>query len=76
MITEELRKTKLVGRNCIAHHLQSYSSTPELRLDVENGTCLCAKHHDLFHKTYGYGGNTKAQFEEYKKEYVLPNFLS
>lgn len=51
-----------------AHHLDSYSRGNELNYDVNNGVCLCKNCHCIFHKTYGYGDNTKAQYLEFKKE--------
>lgn len=51
----------------IAHHLNSFDSHPELRFDVENGVTLCEHHHKDFHSLYGYGKNTKKQFNDYTK---------
>ena len=48
-----------------AHHLDSYSSHKEKRLDIDNGITLCENCHKDFHKKYGYGENTKEQFEEW-----------
>ena len=51
-----------------SHHLESYNSNKELRLDLNNGVCLCEKCHKEFHKLYGYGNNTKQQYIEFKKK--------
>lgn len=53
-----------------AHHLDSYSTHPEKRLDVNNGITLCNEcHHPSisgsFHNLYGTVKNTKEQFSEY-----------
>ena len=53
------------GGNLIAHHLESYDVNVELRLVVSNGITLCEKHHIEFHKKYGYGNNTRIQFEDF-----------
>ena len=48
-----------------AHHIEDYSSNPELRTDVRNGACLCKKHHKLFHRIYGIKTNNINQFKEF-----------
>ena len=53
-----------------AHHLDSFASNINRRLDVSNGVTLCNKCHDprqpgSFHNIYGTVNNTKAQYEEY-----------
>ncbi len=53
------------GGNLIAHHLESYDINIELRTVVSNGITIDENCHDLFHKIYGYGNNTTAQFEEF-----------
>jgi len=68
------------GYNCVvcgkhggdlnAHHLEAYDSNAELRFSVDNGVTLCPDCHILFHKAYGFGGNTKEQFDEWVK--VIP----
>lgn len=49
----------------VAHHLDSYSEHPEKRTDPNNAVTLCDTCHKDFHHIYGYGKNTKEQFEEY-----------
>jgi hypothetical protein len=51
-----------------AHHLNGYDSFPEQRLILLNGATLCEPCHIAFHRLYGYGGNTKEQFEEFKNK--------
>lgn len=48
-----------------AHHLDGYNWYTEGRTDINNGITLCEDCHMNFHNTYGYGNNTKEQFEEY-----------
>jgi hypothetical protein len=61
------KAANLSGRNCIAHHLESYRSRPELAKELSNGVCLCSDCHIKFHKNYGFGGNTAQQFNEFVK---------
>lgn len=49
----------------IAHHLESYSASFDLRLVLNNGICLCRSCHNRFHHKYGRNNNTKKQFEEF-----------
>ena len=53
------------SRNCIVHHLDGYEWCIEKRCDDTNGITLCESCHKNFHLKYGYGGNTKEQFEEW-----------
>ena len=53
------------GGNLVAHHLNGYNWDKEHRTDVNNGITLCETCHKKFHKQYGYGNNTKGQFEEF-----------
>jgi hypothetical protein len=61
-----------------AHHLYSFSSSPDQRHDLNNGITLCSHHnedndscHILFHKLFGFGNNTKEQFVDYVKNYLF-----
>lgn len=51
----------------VAHHLDGFNLFPEKRFDVDNGVTLCDFHHISFHSNYGFGNNTKEQFEEFKQ---------
>lgn len=51
-----------IGGILHAHHLDGYNWCESRRLDDSNGTLLCEDCHFLFHKEYGYGGNTEEQF--------------
>ncbi|ABR48578.1 conserved hypothetical protein [Alkaliphilus metalliredigens QYMF] len=53
------------GRNLVAHHLDGYNWCVEKRFDVKNGVTLCEICHKAFHHNYGYGNNTKEQFQEF-----------
>lgn len=48
-----------------AHHLDGWNWCKEKRFDVSNGVTLCKCCHTDFHKKYGYGNNTKWQFDDY-----------
>jgi len=48
-----------------AHHLNSWKDFPDQRYIVSNGLTLCVKCHKLFHKQYGWGNNTKEQYQEF-----------
>lgn len=51
--------------NVVAHHLDGYDWCKEKRTDETNGITLCETCHKNFHSIYGYGKNTKEQFEEW-----------
>ena len=52
-------------REMHAHHLEAWNRAPDLRYDVSNGITLCQKCHMRFHYAYGFGDNTREQFEEW-----------
>lgn len=64
------------GHNLNAHHLNGYNWDKEHRTDVNNGVTLCKNCHDKFHNIYGYGDNTKEQFEEFYKDEFNKNLKS
>lgn len=53
------------GGKLVVHHINNFSEFEELRTVVDNGIVLCEDCHNLFHKKYGYYGNTYEQIEEY-----------
>lgn len=55
------------GGDLNAHHLNAYDAYESERYRVDNGVTLCPKCHIQFHKAYGFGGNTKEQFQEWLK---------
>lgn len=61
------------GGKLVAHHLNSWDSFPEERFSEDNLVCISEELHKEFHSIYGYGNNTKDQYNEFKvrkrKEY-------
>jgi hypothetical protein len=48
-----------------AHHIASWDIHPDLRFDVSNGACVCWPCHERFHSEFGYGRNTREQWDIY-----------
>jgi len=48
-----------------AHHIEGYAEDKELRVEVNNGVCLCIECHNCFHKIYTKKNNTKEQYNEF-----------
>ena len=59
------------GGNLNAHHLNGWNAFPEQRFDLDNGVTLCTDCHKEFHSQYGYGDNTREQFDEYAASKTL-----
>lgn len=55
------------GGNLNAHHLNGYNWDKDNRLNVDNGVTLCDKCHNEFHEYFGYGNNTKEQFDSWMR---------
>lgn len=53
------------GGNLVAHHLDGYGWCIEKRTDIDNGVTLCEQCHTDFHSKYGYGNNTKSEYDEW-----------
>ena len=53
------------GGQLEVHHLDGYDWCVEKRTSAENGITLCSNCHGNFHSIYGYGNNTRQQFEEW-----------
>lgn len=49
----------------VVHHLDGYAWCKEKRTNVYNGITLCENCHLNFHSQYGYGNNTREQFEKW-----------
>lgn len=50
------------------HHKDNWIDFPVKRLDIDNGVTMCQPHHIDFHKKYGQGRNTVAQWNRYLME--------
>lgn len=53
------------GGNLNAHHINNFSTFPELRTSIQNGITFCKPCHQNFHKEYGNRNNTKRQLQEF-----------
>ena len=62
------------GNKLVSHHLNSWDIHPQQRLDLQNGVCLCEDCHKDFHHLYGFGQNTREQFEEWKSVNISSNY--
>lgn len=63
-----------VRENLEAHHLESWSTSIDLRYQVSNGVLIDKKIHTRFHSVFG-DKTTKKTFEQFcKKEYGLIHF--
>lgn len=49
-------------------HMNSWDTYPEQRFKKDNLVCISEALHKEFHSLYGYGNNTKEQYNEYTKE--------
>ena len=52
-------------KKIVAHHINSYDVYKEDRYNIDNGITLCETCHKEFHSSYGYGNNTREQFNEF-----------
>lgn len=52
-------------KKMVAHHLNGYNWCIEERVNPNNGITLCENCHMNYHSIYGYGDNTKEQFEKW-----------
>ena len=50
--------------NLSPHRLNGHDNFKDQRTDADNGITFCKDCHKPFHHEYGYGGNTKEQFED------------
>lgn len=53
----------------IIHHINSWDTHPDERYDLNNLIALTENEHKLFHSIYGYGKNTRKQWEEFIEDY-------
>jgi hypothetical protein len=56
------------NRRMVAHHLESYDTNEELRLDLNNGITLCQSCHNEFHNRYKNQKTNTKQFIKFKEE--------
>lgn len=59
------QKYSIKGIKLHAHHIQNFSSYPELRFAIDNGITLSDRAHKDFHEKYGVKKNTREQLEEF-----------
>lgn len=58
-----------------AHHLENFSKNKN-NYNLDNGVCLCKKHHLDFHKKYGFHNNNEEQFIDYFGEKLLEKYIA
>jgi hypothetical protein len=61
------------GGNLNAHHLDGWDKYPDKRFELSNGITLCETCHLAFHKAFGYGNNTKSQFDTFLSMISAPH---
>ena len=59
------QKYDIKGGKLVVHHIENFSSHPELRFAIDNGITLSKKAHDEFHKIYGTKNNSREQLIEF-----------
>lgn len=59
------QKTGIRGGELQVHHINNFSSFPELRLALDNGITLSKQAHKEFHEKYGKTNNTREQIKEF-----------
>lgn len=65
--------TNKKGKVC-AHHIQSWNTNQNLRYDVNNGITILNSLHVEFHKRYGFGDNTREQYEKFVSDMRAEGF--
>ena len=55
-----------IGNKLNVHHLNGYGWDIKNRTNPDNGITLCVFCHTDFHIIYGFGDNTREQYNEYK----------
>lgn len=70
------RTCQLTGRmgKITPHHLEGYNWCVDNRYNLDNGITILIQIHKLFHRLYGQGNNTAAQFEEFTIRYHSGEF--
>ena len=66
----QICRSKASG-SLVSHHIYSYADNKDKRYDIENGVTLCSTCHTDFHQQYGYGKNTRRQFNEYREKVIV-----
>lgn len=55
------------NKHIVAHHLDGFDKHKDKRFELDNLVTLCGDCHKEFHHEFGYGSNTREQFENYFK---------